>query len=63
MFTNTEKEKLKEIYTLFETLDEIYDDLPSETKDKINEYHNEEGSLCHCIRWGLTASEELLEEK
>ena len=61
MLTKEEKAKLEEIKSLFDQLDSLYQDFNPTTQDFIREYHNEEGSLPHCLRWGLQATEELLE--
>lgn len=63
MFTKEEKAKLKEISDLFNKMDDIYNSFSNETQDKIREYHNETGSIPHCIRSGITGTEELLEEE
>jgi putative SOS response-associated peptidase YedK len=54
-----EKATIKEISKLFNQIEDLYNTLPDETKDKILEYHNENYSLPHCVRWGLQPSDEL----
>lgn len=63
MFTTEEKKKLKTINELFNQLEDIYLSFDEETKEKITEYHNETGSVPHCIRWGIQGTEELIREK
>lgn len=54
---------VKKINKLFNEAEVLYNRLPQQTKDVIKDFHNESYSLPHCIRWGLQASEELLEPK
>lgn len=62
MFTELEKSKLEKINKLFSEIEDIYLSLNQETQDKILEYHHENASIPHCIRWGIQASEELMKE-
>jgi len=55
------KSELKEINKLFEQADELLNSLSNEEQENILNVHNEKHSLNHCIRWGLQASEELVE--
>lgn len=62
MFTKEEFRKIDKMYGLFNELENILLSMSKETQEKILSYHNEEGSLQYCIKWGLQASEELLNE-
>jgi predicted HicB family RNase H-like nuclease len=60
---NTElKIKLKRIESHFDDIEEIFNELPNGMRDIIYNYHNADTSLDHCIRWGTTAIQELLED-
>ncbi|MBD7970265.1 hypothetical protein [Paenibacillus gallinarum] len=58
-FSKVEMEKLREIKALFVQIQEKFDALQNETQENIKDYHNENHSLNHCIRWGAQASDEL----
>ncbi len=62
MFTNEEREKLKAINDLFDKAEDVLLSMSEETQDKILNFHHEDYSLTHCIRWGLNGSQELLDE-
>jgi len=53
---------LEKINELFEELDTLHYKLTSETQEKLRKYHNEDGEIGHCIRWGLQGVQEILEE-
>ncbi len=55
------KQTLRKINKLFEKADELLSSLSNEEQERILQIHNENHSLNHCIRWGLQASEELVE--
>lgn len=61
-FTQEEKDKLKQIYTLFNQVEDIFNSFDHKTKDKIHEYHDEFHTIPHCFRWGMQAVEELIIE-
>jgi len=63
MFTKEEKAKLQEISGLLGEIEDIFNTFSPETKEYILNYHNENSSLPHCIRWGITGTDELLEEE
>lgn len=63
MFTKEEFRKLDKMYGLFDQLEDILLSMDKETQEKILNYHNKTGSIQHCIRWGLQASEELSNER
>ena len=48
-----EKVILNRIKKLFEELDECYSSLSRETQDEIYDFHYENYTIPHCIRWGL----------
>ena len=45
----------------FEEAERFFNDLEPQTQEAINQEHNEGTSLNHCLRWGLNAVEELIE--
>lgn len=57
-----DREKLKQILKLLEKADCLYNDLRDDTKEICMEYHNTEGSIAHCLYYGITACEELLDK-
>lgn len=59
--TTKEIALLEKIKFHFEEIEHYYNHFSLETQEKILLFHNEEGSLPHCIRWGLQAAEELIE--
>lgn len=62
MFTEEEQNKLAQMKTLFKQLEKMYLEFTPEAQEKISDFHNWEGSLPYCIRWGITATDELLAE-
>jgi len=63
MFTKEEKEKLQKMNELFGEAEDIFNTFSPETQEYILNYHNENSSLPHCIRWGITGTDELLREE
>lgn len=55
VFSQKEKEKINTMDQLFGVIDGIYNSFDKEARDFIDEYHNYEGSLGYCIRWGQQA--------
>lgn len=53
------KRKMQQINLHFERAEEILNSLPQGIQQEIQEYHNEEGTIGHCTRWGLQATTEL----
>ena len=53
-------ETLKEISQLLGRAENLFNNLDATTKDALREYHNENTSLEHCLRWGNQASNELV---
>jgi len=37
-----------------------FNKFPRALQNEINDFHNEDGSIGHCLRWGETACEELV---
>lgn len=60
-FSEESREAIKQINRLMAEADSIFSKLSNDEKDACLEYHNENASLNHCIRWGLQASEEIAE--
>ena len=55
------KKELIKIKNHLDKADEIFTDLPNGMKEIIYEFHHSDNSLNHCLRWGTTAVNELLE--
>lgn len=62
-FKNGDRDKLKQIQKLLEKADTIYSQLDNQTRQICCDYHNNEGSLPHCLYFGITACEELLDKR
>ena len=62
MFTDEERENLKVINDLFDKAEDVLLTMSEETRDKIRDFHHENYSLAHCVRWGLLGSQELLDK-
>jgi hypothetical protein len=58
MDISKEKNIMREIHSLFQTANKLYDFLPNETKETLLEFNDEYYTLEHCIRRGLSASED-----
>ncbi len=58
---NTVK-NLKKIKKLFDKADALFSEIDDTDNHNIFDFHNENYSLNHCIRWGVTACDELLNE-
>lgn len=56
------KNQIKKILRKFEEIETLFGELTPLERDKIRELHNETGSLNYCIRWGLTACDDILKE-
>lgn len=61
MIQPEEKKSLTQIKALMEKADKIYQTISPATQQKMIEFHAEGASLPFCIRWGLQASQELVE--
>jgi hypothetical protein len=55
------KNSLSKMKKLFEEIDAIYRDIPTPVRDEITLIHNSEGSIPHCIYFGIQACKENLE--
>jgi transcriptional regulator with XRE-family HTH domain len=53
---------LQDVQRKFEELEEMYNRLSDRQKDIASNMHNEGYSLPHCIRWGVQAIKEILEQ-
>ena len=53
---------VNKIEDLFTKAEALFDEIPDSIQEAILNYHNETGSLNHCIRWGLQAAEEIRED-
>jgi hypothetical protein len=60
MLTNEQKSIIEEMKNHFEEIESLYNELDPNTQAFVSEYHNFEGSIPHCYRAGLQATEELL---
>jgi hypothetical protein len=56
------KKRVKTINNLFQQLEKNLNALPQGLQEEIQEYHNSDGTIQHCVRWGLQASEEILND-
>lgn len=54
--------KLNLIQVLLEQVQRVYNSIPSNAQDVLNNFHTEYTSLGHCIRWGTQDTEELLKD-
>lgn len=57
------RNNLKKIKKLMSKVENLFNELPNTVQHNIWNVHNEDCSLNHCIRWGVQASDELLEKK
>lgn len=48
-----------EIRELLEKANDIYLSLPYNLRQALLDFHNPEGSLTHCLRWGTQAAEDI----
>ena len=60
------KEKIIQAYSaidkmedLFTEAEDLFDMIPSSIQQAILNYHNERGTVQHCLRWGLQAIKEI----
>jgi hypothetical protein len=59
---NTVK-NLKKIKKLFDKAETLFSEIDATDSNAILGFHHEEYSLNHCIRWGVSACDELLIKK
>ena len=52
--------KLKKIQLLFNEIYDLVSEFPNDYNDVIFDFHNDNFSLQHCTRWGLTATDEII---
>ena len=57
------KNTVRKINTLLKKAGLLYSELDGATQNALNDVHNNESSLGHCLRWGEQASEELMRNK
>lgn len=57
------RKNLKKIQKLMNKAETLFNELPSTVQNDMLEVHSADYSLNHCIRWGVQATEELLERK
>lgn len=62
ILSKEEKQILEHINELFDRAETLFNKLSLDTQEAILNFHNENYSLNYCLRWGLQASNELLEE-
>lgn len=55
------RRKLEKIQKRFEEIEETLNELPQGLKEEVREFHESDATLQYCSRWGLQASEELIE--
>jgi len=58
---STTAEKLDRIQGLLEQAHAVFVSMPTHVQDRITEIHNDEGSLIHCLNFGIQAAQEALE--
>lgn len=54
------KKRVETINKLFQQIENKLYELPQGLQEEIINYHNSEGTIQHCVRWGLQASQEIL---
>lgn len=57
------RKNLKKIKALMDKVETLFNELPSQVQNDMLEVHNSDYSLNHAVRWGVQASEELLNKK
>lgn len=55
------KYKMRQINLHFERAEEIFNSLPAGIQAEIQDYHRDECTIGHCVRWGLQATIELFQ--
>jgi len=58
--TKEDLETINKIDNLLTSAEFLLYTLSNEKRELINNFHNENYSLNHCLRWGTTATKELL---
>lgn len=54
-------ENLKLIGAMLTQAHKLFNEMPNEAQDQMLDFHNENSSLNHCLRWGEKACEDLVE--
>ena len=62
MKTLWERENLENIESGLQRINVLFTELQNSTQNEILECHNENFTLNHCIRWGLQAVKEILDD-
>lgn len=57
----TTAQQLERIQGLLEQARAVFVSLPTHVQDRITEIHHDEGSLSHCLNYGIQAAEDALE--
>jgi len=60
MTTSELKKEMKKVQRHYNKISTIVNSLPNDVQMAIHEFHVENCGLLHCTRWGLQASEELI---
>lgn len=58
--TPEDQDALKRIRALMDQIDKEFVGLSEDAKEQVLDFHNENTSLNHCVRWGLNAVNELV---
>jgi hypothetical protein len=56
------KMQMAEIYKSLRDAEDIFSSLPKGMQRVIAYYHNPEGTLNHCLRWGMQAVVDMLDD-
>lgn len=59
--TGEDREALQEVARLLNAAQAAWARIDSGKQCELNEVHNEDTSLAHCLRWGTQSAEELVE--
>ena len=54
------RKNLKKINVLMGKVETLFNQLPRSVQDNMLEVHDSDGSLNHCVRWGVQAVDDLL---
>ncbi len=57
-----DRNKVKRILAHLEKAQALLDGMSKENKDEIFNLHHEDHTLQYCLRWGVSAAEEVLDE-
>jgi hypothetical protein len=57
------RKNLNKIKKLMNKVETLFNELPNQVQNDMLEVHNPDYSLNHAVRWGVQASEELLDKK